>query len=81
MTKAELTKAQRETLECCPDWSAPFEVADRRRGRGTNVFSRRAEVMLRSLTKRGLVEFGKPNGTYRITPAGRALIAKEAEHG
>ena len=70
----KLTKAQRETLECCPDWSAPFEVAERRRALGTNVYSRRVEGMLRMLERRELVKFGRPNGTFRITALGRAAL-------
>lgn len=74
---ADLSKAQRETLECCLDWSAPYEVAIRRRALGSNVFARRVEGMLRMLARRELVTFGKVNGTYRITAAGRALIVPQ----
>lgn len=77
----KLTKAQRETLEACPDWSAPYEVAKRRRDANPLLMvygasSQRMLVYLRSL---GLVEFGAANNTFRITDAGREAL-REASH-
>jgi predicted transcriptional regulator len=77
---ARLTKARRETLEAIADWSAPFEVAERRRAKGSNVFARRADGMLRLLVKWGLAKYGPQNNTYRITDAGRAAL-KDTPNG
>lgn len=72
-----LSDAQRETLECCTDWSAAFEVLERRAERfGSHTTWQRQQDVLRRLETRGLVEFGKPNATYRVTQAGRSAIAK-----
>ncbi len=66
----KLTKARRETLEACLDWSAPYEVAARRRERGSIVYAQRAEAMLKALRAWGLVKYGAANNTYRITVDG-----------
>lgn len=70
----KLTKAQREILECCPDWSAPYEVAQRRREKGVNVFTRQMASRLSGLHVCGLLEYGPANNTYRITEAGRTAL-------
>ncbi len=73
-----LTEAQRQVLECCPDWSASWEIAARRTRRfGVEVYSRRTEVLLGRLQSAGLVEYGAPNQVWRITPAGRAKLKQE----
>jgi Mn-dependent DtxR family transcriptional regulator len=72
----KLSEVQRELLECCPDWSAPYEVAERRRELGRVVFARSTAMFLRRMMKLGLVEYGKANDTYRITEAGRAALGK-----
>jgi len=71
---AKLTAVQREILEHCQDWSAAFEVAERRVDDGAATDWRRTQDVLMSLQKRGLVEYGHANATYRITDAGRAAI-------
>lgn len=72
----KLSTAQFESLECCPDWSAAFEIKERRMERfgSRTTWQRQQDVMMR-LEKRGLVEFGAPNSTYRITNAGREALA------
>ena len=75
----KLTEVQKQTLRFCLDWSAPFEVAERRRLAGKNVFSKRVSSQLENLHRRGLVEFGRSQGTYRITPAGRLAISGKAD--
>ena len=73
-----LTEAQRQVLECCPDWSAAWEIAARRARRfGPEVYSRRTETLLRRLQARGFVEYGEPNQTWSATPAGRAALKQE----
>lgn len=74
----KLTKAERETLTLCMDWSAPYEVADRRRKLHPNlsVYSRRVERMLSKLHDAGLVAYGGANNTFRISDAGRAALAQ-----
>lgn len=76
MTK--LTKSRRETLECCPDWSASFEIVFRRNGRSGDIVSLTGtEQALGWLRNRGLVEVHPGNGTYRQTDAGRAALSPE----
>ena len=74
----ELTKARRETLEHCPDWSAPFEILWRRHEATGDIISMTGlEQTLGWLRNRGLVEYGPGNSTYRQTDAGRALLSQE----
>lgn len=76
----KLTKARRETLEHCPDWSAPYEINWRRHeATGEIVSLTGTEQALGWLRNRGLVEYGPPNGTYRITDAGRTAL-REVPH-
>lgn len=71
----KLTPVQREILLHCQDWSAAFEVAERRVDDGAATDWRRVQDVLMSLQKRGLVEYGQANATYRITAAGRAALS------
>ncbi len=74
MTKAaKLTKAQREILEHCSDWSAPFEIANRRHA-ATGEPTELCENVLGRLRNLGFVECHRGNWTFRITDAGRAAL-------
>lgn len=77
MTK--LTRSQKAYLKVMPDWSARYEILQRL-GR-TATFQSNGLLLkaLDKLERDGLIEFGRPNATYRITPAGRAALAKEGE--
>ena len=76
----KLTKAERATLTACPDWSASYEIAHRRNdATGEIVDLGGQHNILVQLRKRGLVEYGPPNNTWRITPTGRAML--EASDG
>jgi hypothetical protein len=78
--EVKLTKARRETLEHCPDWSAPFEIAYRRHeATGEIVSLLGTEQAIGWLRNQGLVEFGWENGTYRQTPAGLAALEANRE--
>lgn len=70
-----LTKARRETLQHCPDWSAPYEVTWRRhKATGEIISLTGTEISLGWLRNRGFVEYGRANGTFRQTAAGRAAL-------
>lgn len=79
---SKLTKAMRECLEACPDWSAPFEIMWRRHETTDEIVdprgNRNALGRLRNL---GLVEYGPPNDTYRITDAGRQALSGSEKNG
>lgn len=70
----KLTKADIETLRACDDWKATFEVMAIRRLRNTAATYRSVQKRVDMLLRRGLLKFGKPNTTYRITEAGRAAL-------
>lgn len=73
MTK--LTDAQRNTLQACSDWAAPFEITSYRNdATGEIVDLGGLRNTLGWLRNRGLVEYGMMNDTWRITPAGRAAL-------
>lgn len=78
LSERQLTRAEMQTLLCCPDWSAPFEVMYRRHDLSGEIISpsgqRRILGRLRNL---GFVEYGMPNDTYRITPAGLRALSSE----
>lgn len=72
---AKLTEARRATLLACPDWSAPFEIAHRRHDATGEIVDLGWQLQtLGWLRNRGFVEYGPPNNTYRLTPAGRAAL-------
>lgn len=73
---AKLTPTQREILGHCQDWSAAFEVAERRVEDGARTDWKRTQDVLMALHKRGLVEYHQGNATYRITDAGRAALSQ-----
>ena len=75
----KLTKVQREILECCHDWSAPYEVAMRRRDKGVNVFTRQMAKRLSGLHVCGLLQYGPAQNTYRLTEAGRSALNAKGE--
>ncbi|NTF18208.1 hypothetical protein G6L37_07295 [Agrobacterium rubi] len=70
----KLTRGQKEVLMLCPDWSAAWEVAERRVENGTRTNWFRTQDILLTLEQRGLVEYGEANRTYRITEKGRAIV-------
>lgn len=70
----KLTKADIETLRACDDWKATFEVMAIRRLRNTAATYRSVQKRVDMLLRRGLLKFGKPNTTYRITDAGRKAL-------
>lgn len=70
----KLTKADIETLRACDDWKATFEVMAIRRLRNTAATYRSVQKRVDMLLRRGLLKFGKPNTTYRITEAGRKAL-------
>lgn len=70
-----LTVADIETLKACDDWKATFEVIAIRRLPSSADSYRAAQQHIDALLERGLLEFGKPNTTYRATAAGRAALA------
>lgn len=71
----QITAAQKEILGYCDDWSAAFEVAERRVDNGSRTDWRRTQDVLMKLHKLGLVKYGAANATYRITDAGRAALS------
>lgn len=73
-----ISARRRLYLEAVTDWSAPFEVAARI-GDTPPPDIRVVKSVLGHLRAIGLVEYGAPNGTYRITDDGRAVLAKEDE--
>lgn len=76
----KLTEAHRQTLEACPDWSSPFEIMHRRHdATGDIVCPRGLRNALGRLRNLGMVEYGPPNDTYRITPAGRLALSSVRE--
>ena len=78
-TEGKLTVADIETLKACDDWKATFEVIAIRRLPSSADSYRAEQQRIDALLKRGLLEFGRPNTTYRITPAGRAALATEGK--
>lgn len=70
----KLTKADIETLRACDDWKATFEVMAIRRLQNTAATYMSLQKRVDMLLRRGLLKFGKPNTTYRITEAGRAAL-------
>jgi hypothetical protein len=75
MGERKLTKAMRETLQACPDWSAPFEVMWRRHEATDEIIDPTGSLqILGRLRNLGLVEYGWQNGTFRITAAGRSAL-------
>lgn len=76
----KLTKAQLACLAACPDWAAPYEVTWRRHETtGEIVSTRGTRQALGRLRNLGLVEYGMPNDTYRITEAGCAALASATD--
>lgn len=70
-----MTPAQRQTLDACKDWSAPFEVMFRRHDlTGEIVDPRGQRQILGRLRTLGLVEYGMCNDTWRITETGRQAL-------
>ncbi len=74
-----LTVADIETLKACDDWKATFEVIAIKRLPPSAESYRSAQQHIDALLERGLLEFGRPNTTYRITAAGRAALATEGK--
>lgn len=73
-SSARLSPAQKAVLRHCLDWSAAFEVAERRNDDGASTNWWRTQDILRALAARGLVRYGEANATYKITDKGRAAI-------
>lgn len=75
---ANLSVAQRQTLEACKDWSAPFEIAYRRHEQtGVIVDLGGQRQILGRLRYLGMIKYGPPNDTYRITNLGRTALSSE----
>lgn len=73
--KVKLTKAQHECLVACRDWAAPYEVVwHRHKVTGEVISPRGNQGIMTKLLARGLLKYGRANGTYRITPLGLSLI-------
>lgn len=72
----KLTKADVETLRACDDWKATFEVIAIRKLRNSATTYRAVQQRIDRLLRNGLLKFGKPNTTYRITDAGRAALER-----
>lgn len=72
----KLTKADFETLRACDDWKATFEVLAIRQLRNSAANYRAVQQRIDRLLRSGLLQFGKPNTTYRITDAGRAALER-----
>lgn len=72
----KLTKADTETLKACDDWKATYEVMYIRQLRSSAATFREVQRRIDSLLRKGLLEFGKPNTTYRITDAGREALER-----
>lgn len=72
----KLTKADIETLRACDDWKATFEVMTIRKLRNSAATYREVQRRIDALRRKGLLEFGKPNTTYRLTEAGRAALGR-----
>lgn len=71
----KLTEAQRQTLEACADWSAPFEVMFRRHDRSGEIIDPSGQrKILGRLRNLGFVDYGMCNDTFRITDAGRTAL-------
>lgn len=73
-SSARLSPAQKAVLRHCLDWSAAFEVAERRNDDGASTNWWRTQDILRALAARGLVRYGEASATYKITDKGRAEI-------
>lgn len=71
-----LTKADVETLRACDDWKATFEVLAIRQLKNSAANYRAVQQRIDRLLSNGLLNFGKPNTTYRITDAGRAALER-----
>lgn len=72
----KLTKADLETLKSCEDWKATYEVISIRNLRKSAETYRQVQRRIDALVRKGLLEFGKPNTTYRVTDAGRAALER-----
>lgn len=70
----KLTKADIETLQACDYWKATFEVMSIRGLRNSAIIYRAVQRRIDKLLRYGLLEFGRPNTTYRITDAGRKAL-------
>lgn len=70
-----VTSVQKEIIGCCLDWSAPFEIAARRRDLGVIVYAKNTRAQLLRMVRRGLLEHGKANDTFKATDAGRAALS------
>lgn len=64
------TKTELATMACCLDWSAPFEIAERRVG-----YSRNLSIILSRLRRKGWLDLGEANGSYRVSAEGRRMMA------
>lgn len=74
-----LSKVEIETLVACEDWKANFEIMRIRGVDNTAEAWRSSQRVVDNLLDRGLLEFGKPNTTYRITDAGRSALSAQVQ--
>jgi RIO-like serine/threonine protein kinase len=73
-----ISQQDHSVLCAISDWKAPFEVvAALYPGRKKVLVRERVAIerSLNSLHRRGLAKYSKPNNTYAITDAGRAMLA------
>ncbi len=76
---ATLSQAEIETLRACEDWKATFEIMRIRRVDKAAEAWRSSQKIVDNLLDRGLLEFGEPNTTYRITDAGRSALSAQVQ--
>lgn len=72
----KLTKADVETLRACDDWKAAYEVVQIRGLKSTPANHRNVLKRIYQLCGKGLLKYGSPNATYRITDAGRVALER-----
>jgi hypothetical protein len=71
-----LSQQQHSVLCAVKDWKAPYEIAAILFPRGASIPQRKKVAQaLRELHDGGLVEYGRPNNTYRRTDKGSSALA------
>lgn len=75
-TATRLTQQEHLVLCAVGDWKAVWEVCEALYPSGANGSTRhKVKVAMDRLLRRKLVMHGKANDTYKITEAGRQLLA------
>ena len=70
----KLTKVDRQILEACLDWKAPFEVVEIRKLKQLQRNRQDQSLKMHRLVKAGMLEYGAVNNTFKATPAGRQAL-------